>query len=222
MLFISVGKKIYHFNDVLMKDRITQEEIVLIKSAQSGDERAFAKLFNRYKLFVDTILSTYIGDKDEARDITNIVFLKVHSKLSKFTDYSSFGGWLRIIARNVAIDYLRTVKDSSSINDEIFVDPSSLNKDSECSIIDDITYQEILQLIEDVAPLYRDTAYMYYRDGMSIAEISKALHVSKGTIKSRLHRMRIKLKNFLEHVNDSPTISNRSDDNLCDCTLQQE
>lgn len=205
-----------------MRERITPEEIGLIKSAQAGDEYAFTKLFNKYKHFVDSILTTYIGDRDEARDITNIVFLKVHSKLSKFTDYSSFGGWLRILAKNTAIDYLRTVKDSSKLDEGVFVDSSSILQCTERNIIDDVTYQQLLQLIEDIAPSYREVSVMYYRDGMSIAEISKALHVSKGTIKSKLHRMRIKLKNYLEHVNDFSPIDDCRDDNLCDRTLQQE
>ena len=95
--------------------RITQSEIETIKEAQKGNELAFNKLFNRYKEFVDNVLFCYVNDMDEAKDLTNVVFLKVHQKLSTFTDYSSFGGWLRIIANRTAIDYLRKVKEKSSL-----------------------------------------------------------------------------------------------------------
>ena len=90
--------------------RITPEEVEIIKSAQAGNISAFNKLFHRYKGFVDTILYYYLKDMDEAKDITNIVFLKVYEKLSQFTDYDSFGGWLRILTNRTAIDYLRSVK----------------------------------------------------------------------------------------------------------------
>ena len=70
--------------------RITQSEIETIKEAQKGNELAFNKLFNRYKEFVDNVLFCYVNDMDEAKDLTNVVFLKVHQKLSTFTDYFSF------------------------------------------------------------------------------------------------------------------------------------
>ena len=90
--------------------RITSTEIEIIKKAQAGDELAFNALFNKYKGFVENILFQYIKDMDEAKDIANIVFLKVYNKLSTFTDYSSFGGWLRIITNRTAIDYLREME----------------------------------------------------------------------------------------------------------------
>ena len=55
--------------------RITQSEIETIKSAQQGNVLAFNKLFSRYKEFVDNILFSYVNDMDEAKDLTNVVFL---------------------------------------------------------------------------------------------------------------------------------------------------
>ena len=61
--------------------RITQEEIEVIKNIKDGNERAFNTLFNKYKGFVENILFGYLKDIDEAKDITNIVFLKVYNNL---------------------------------------------------------------------------------------------------------------------------------------------
>ena len=80
--------------------KITKEEIETIKDAQAGSMKAFNHIFFRYKDFVDHVLYQYVQDLDEARDLTNEVFLKVYEKLSKFTRYESFGGWLRILAKN--------------------------------------------------------------------------------------------------------------------------
>ena len=82
--------------------RITQSEIETIKEAQKGNELAFNKLFNRYKEFVDNILFYYVNDMDEAKDLTNVVFLKVHQKLSTFTDYSSFVPSVFVVVANTA------------------------------------------------------------------------------------------------------------------------
>ena len=72
--------------------RITEEEIALIKSAQAGNILAFNKLYHRYSGFTTNLLHQYLKDYDEARDINNLVWYKVYEKLSKFVDYSSFGG----------------------------------------------------------------------------------------------------------------------------------
>ena len=90
--------------------RITEKEIGIIKRAQAGEELAFNQLFKKYKGFVTHLLYQYLKDYDEAKDVTNIVFLKVHDKLSKFVEYDSFGGWLRIITNRTAVDYLRSQK----------------------------------------------------------------------------------------------------------------
>ena len=61
--------------------RITPEEIKTIKDAQAGSMKAFNRIFYRYKPFVENILFQYLKDMDEAKDLTNIVFLKVYDKI---------------------------------------------------------------------------------------------------------------------------------------------
>lgn len=181
-----------------MSQEITPKEIELIKSAKAGSEPAFTQLFNLYKPFVDSLLCTYIKDKDEARDITNVVFLKVHEKLEKFTNYQSFGGWLRILTKNVAIDYLRTVK-SNEYSDEKLSNTSldSESDDTEMSYINKMTYDRITQMFDSLPKSYRDVCNLFYIENMTVAQISEALNMPKGTIKSNLHRTRKALKKLL-------------------------
>lgn len=180
--------------------RITLEEIGIIKRAQKGDKKAFNQLFRNYKDFVDNLLYTYIGDWDEARDITNIVFLKMQEKLPKFVNYDSFGGWLRILTKNTAIDYLRTVKSNHvSIDDtEKKVQLRSSNIDSEISQVDKMAYENILDLVKKFPQLYRRIFLMYYVDDIGIEEISETQHIPAGTIKSILFRMRKKIQKTLK------------------------
>lgn len=175
-----------------MKTEITPEEISLIKSVQNGSELAFTKLFNMYKPFVERLLETYLHDRDEAKDITNVVFLKVYEKISMFTDYSSFGGWLRILTKNVAIDYLRTIKMNNSIDDNqnILKRLDEDVADTENSYISKMTYDKLVELFDTLPPSYRDVCELFYVENMTVAQISEALNMPKGTIKSNLHRMR--------------------------------
>ena len=174
----------------MKKVDITPEEISLIKEAQAGSKLAFSRLFKRYKPFVDQLLYTYIKDKDEARDITNIVFLKVHEKLSSFTNYQSFGGWLRVLAKNVAIDYLRTVKDLSPLQETLSYALDEGTLSMETSYINKMTYNTLVQMINKLSPPYRDSCYLFYVENLTIEQIATALNIPIGTIKSNLSRGR--------------------------------
>lgn len=179
--------------------RTTPEEVGMIKRAQAGDESAFTYLFKKYKKFVENILYQYLKDKEEARDVTNLVFLKVYEKLSKFKAYDSFGGWLRILTNNTAIDYLRTIeKQGFVLGDRDVKIPSEEKYSSGEEIINAITYKQILEMFDKLSPLARKICYMFYKDGMHVIEISMELGVPTGTIKSVLSRTRKKLKKQLK------------------------
>lgn len=177
--------------------RITKEEIEVIKAAQAGSIPAFNHLFNRYKGFVDNILFHYIKDMDEAKDITNIVFLKVYDKLSTFTAYDSFGGWLRIIANRTAVDYLRKVKHDPIASDTIDVRLTSLESISsnETDLVNQMTYEQVLKEFENLSEQARRSCELFYIENMTSEQISKALKIPIGTVKSHLSRTRRKLKN---------------------------
>ena len=176
--------------------RITEEEIAVIKRAQAGDESAFSWIFNRYKNLVDRILYGYIGDWDEARDITNIVFLKVHDKLSKFTTYDSFGGWLRILTNHVAIDYLRIKgnrrftlgDDSENISEQETISYA------ENEVVDHLLISKIFEVLDKYRPQVRQIFEMFYIDNMPMEEIATKLRIPIGTVKSILSRTRKKLQ----------------------------
>lgn len=176
--------------------RITSEEIEIIKKAQAGNELAFNTLFKKYKGFVEQILFRYIKDMDEAKDIANVVFLKVYDKLSTFTDYSSFGGWLRIITNRTAIDYLREMENKRIVlgsEDERL--PSEDTKGyAEEDLVNQLTYNQILTEFKKLPESTRKVFMLFYKDNLSVSEISKALKIPKGTIKSTLSRTRRKFK----------------------------
>ena len=176
--------------------RITSTEIEIIKKAQAGDELAFNALFNKYKGFVENILFQYIKDMDEAKDIANIVFLKVYNKLSTFTDYSSFGGWLRIITNRTAIDYLREMENKRIVlgSEDERLSSDELKETAEEDLVNQLTYNQLLAEFKKLPESTRKVFELFYKDNLSINEISGALKVPKGTIKSTLSRTRRKIK----------------------------
>lgn len=176
--------------------KITEEEIVLIKRAQGGDIIAFNRIFNKYKTFVDNILYGYIGDWDEAQDMTNIVFLKVYDKLSTFTSYDSFGGWLRILTNRVAVDYLRNTKNKKTTlgDEDVRLTLDTSNEQSEDDIVNRLTVQQIFKYLDTFPKDVKKIFELFYIDNMTVEKISEVLDIPTGTIKSHLSRTRKKLQ----------------------------
>lgn len=179
--------------------KITEKEIAIIKNAQAGNILAFNRIFYMYKEFVDNLLFKYIKDRDEAKDLTNIVFLKIYNKLSKFSDYNSFGGWIRILAKNTAIDYLRTIKDNNMSLDKITSAQMCLSDNDESSTINKLTYDYFIEQLNHLSPLYRNICTLFYKDNLTVKQISDLLNIPTGTVKSYLHRTRKRLQKQLKN-----------------------
>ena len=176
--------------------RITPEEIKVIKAAQAGSVPAFNRIFKKYKGFVQDILYGYIKDKDEARDITNIVFLKVHDKLSKFTAYDSFGGWLRILTNRTAVDYLRATKNVPIVIDSVdarLASNKSISSD-ETDLVNRLTAEQILKELNALSEQAQRCFELFYMDNLTCEQIANVLKIPEGTVKSHLSRSRKKIK----------------------------
>jgi len=179
--------------------RITSEEVGIIKKAQAGDESAFNTLFYRYKGFVENILFQYIKDMDEAKDIANIVFLKVYDKLSMFKAYDSFGGWLRTITNRTAVDYLRKTRERQlTLGEDDGRLPSEESRSAEDDLVNHLTYDALLAEFDKLPEVTRKIFRLFYENNMTVEEIGDALNIPTGTIKSTLSRTRKRIQKKLK------------------------
>jgi len=172
--------------------RITPDEIKTIKDAQAGSMKAFNRIYFKYKKFVECLLTQYIQDRDEACELSNTVFLKVYDNLSKFTRYESFGGWLRILAKNVAIDYLRTIPNVTNVStdDNEKLQRGIVSGDDGNNVINKMTYDYLISLFDKLPRSYRESCKLYYVDNLKVADIAKKLRIPENTVKSNLFRAR--------------------------------
>ena len=180
--------------------KITPEEIKVIKAAQEGDIIAFNRIYKKYKAFVSNILYGYLKDKDEANDIANLVFLKVYYKISKFTDYTSFGGWLRIITNHTAVDYLRKTKHDPVVSDTLDARLVSKVSDSsnETDLVNRLTYEQLLEEFNALSEQAQKVCRLFYLDNLTSKEIGQQLRIPENTVKSHLRRSRLRLQNKLK------------------------
>ncbi len=182
-----------------------EEDRVLIQSAQQGDKLAFQKLVQRHQRRAFGIAFGLLRDEQDAREVVQEAFLRVHRGLDSFQGGSTFFTWLFRIVTNLCIDQLRkpsrrdTELDESREIDE--ADIPLLSRIDGANPLDVIRRGEIRNKLEAALaalPVYhRGVIVMREVEGLSYEEMAAAMGVSKGTIMSRLFHARQKLQRAL-------------------------
>lgn len=187
------------------------DEAVLVDSARSGDMNAFSRLVVKYQ---DRVLNTcwrISGRLEDAEDLTQETFLRALEAIGSFRLQAGFYTWLFRIAVNVSISHRRRKGrmprlslcsgDGQRSADEL----GSAGRDGRS---DDpsarLTARETQRLVQDGLDSLDDDqrAIIVLRDmeGFDYRQIAEILEVPEGTVKSRLHRARMELKDRLKAV----------------------
>lgn len=183
-----------------------EEDRALILQAKAGDRGAFRKLVERHQRRAFAIAVGLVRDENDAREIVQEAFLRVHRGLDSFEGGSSFFTWLYRIVANLSIDAMRKPHRRESealdpeINDDGFDQPL-LSRLEGADPVDVVRRGEIRRRIEaaleELPAYHRGVILMRELEGMSYEEMAEAMGVSKGTIMSRLFHARRKLQRAL-------------------------
>ena len=181
----------------------------LVEAAREGDRRAFQELYRRYERRVYAVAYGFLRNPEDALDIVQEAFIKVHRYLPKFEGQSSFYTWLYRITANLCIDHTRRRKRKRDVeyDDRLRHDP---NADSGAPIagkvagdaVSAVTDREIrkafLESLEELSDKHRAVIVMREVQGLSYAEMADAMECSKGTIMSRLFHARRNMQKALQ------------------------
>lgn len=188
----------------LERDHESEQDRRLILRAQAGDEGAFRLLVERHQRRVFAIALGLVRDEQDAREIAQEAFLRVHKGLSQFHGGSSFFTWLYRIVTNLSIDLMR--KPSRREAELHFAleaeDPDgallpAADADPYDAVRRTQLSQRIQRALEQLPPYHRGVILMREVEGLSYEEMAEAMQVSKGTIMSRLFHARKKLQRAL-------------------------
>lgn len=171
---------------------------LLLEGCKNNDRESQRLLYQHYYAYAMSICLRYCRSLDEAKEIVNDGFMKVYQKLDQHETESSFKGWLRKIMINSAIDHYR--KESKHYN-HVEASADTVIEPMVGSALDDISYAELIGMIQKLSPAYRAVFNMHVIDGYTHDEIAKILNISEGTSKSNLMKARENLKRMLENVN---------------------
>jgi RNA polymerase sigma-70 factor, ECF subfamily len=193
----------------LERENESAQDRRLIVRAQAGDTAAFRLLVERHQRRVFAIALGLVRDEQDAREIAQEAFLRVHKGLAQFHGGSSFFTWLYRIVTNLSIDLMRKPsRREAELHFALEVDDgeSALLLASDADPYDVVRRGQISERIqlalEQLPPYHRGVILMREVEGMSYEEMAEAMQVSKGTIMSRLFHARKKLQRALADCHD--------------------
>jgi RNA polymerase sigma-70 factor (ECF subfamily) len=167
----------------------------LVSRVLAGDTDEFQALVQRHQGPVFRFAANMVGNRDDAQETTQDVSLAAFVNLSTFDSArASFSTWLLTITRNRCINLLKRKRTTTS---------NELNSIAEQASADPIANQELSQKLDQALaalPLKQLSAFVLAEiEELPYAEIARIEQTTIGTVKSRIHRAKSRLRSLLEH-----------------------
>jgi RNA polymerase sigma factor (sigma-70 family) len=171
---------------------MTDEE--LVKECVSGNPIAQKKFYDLFAKKMMGVCLRYMNNEDEAQDVLQDGFIKIFSKLRDFESKGSLEGWVRRIMVNTALDQYRKNKKHQS---DVDVDVVGYKLEKNDFIIESITAQDLLKIIQGIPEGYRVVFNLFAIEGYSHKEIAERLGVTESTSKSQYSRAKSLLRKLM-------------------------
>jgi RNA polymerase sigma-70 factor (ECF subfamily) len=182
----------------------------VIESCKAGDQRAFAEIVLQSQKKVFNIAYRMLGNSEEAKDLAQEVFVSVFNSIKDLRDEIKFDSWLTRITLNHCRNRWKHLKRRQYFNSDSLDDPVEMEEGDvpravydpsdnpetlyEKKMIQELVQEGLQKLKED----QRELLVLRDLQGFSYEEICELLSLPEGTVKSKLHRARMDLKQVLE------------------------
>jgi RNA polymerase sigma-70 factor, ECF subfamily len=195
----------------LRKDDGVMTQASALGRADSEANLSFEEIFERYRSMVYGLALHILGDREEALDVSQEVFLAIYRKMDTFRGESSLKTWIYCIAAHRAANRFRwwnrirrrgtvSLEEhlSKSPNNEVFCSLRSDIQSPEEALLLQEEHARIERLLLELPLQQRIAVIMRDIEGLSYEEIAESLKVSLGTVKSRIARGREMLKHHFK------------------------
>lgn len=165
-----------------------------------GEQDAFAKLVDAYKGPVHNLAYRMLGNRADAEDATQEVFLRVYTKLDTYDPRRKFSSWILSVASHYCVDRLRRRRGESVSMEEVHGSrwiPDSAPRPEERTSRREKN-EVVRALLEELPPQYRLAIVLRYWEDRSYAEIAKITESTESAVKSRLHRARLVMAQYMQ------------------------
>jgi len=181
---LSAGTPVVHVED--------QEEGLLDRCLE-GDGGAFGQLIDRYQRVLFNVSLRMVGNREDARDITQTVFLKAWQAMGTFDRRHKFFSWIYRIMMNETLNHLSKRKRTEPLDEALVSDGSGPDEDCSRKQLRESVQAALLEL----SPDYRQVIVLRHYAELSYEEMSGVLRIPEKTVKSRLHTARQLLGDIL-------------------------
>ncbi|HEY1434513.1 MAG TPA: sigma-70 family RNA polymerase sigma factor [Thermoanaerobaculia bacterium] len=181
------------------------EDVDLVRRVLAGEEDLFGILVRRYQARVVSHVARMVGNRDDALDLSQEIFLKVFQALDRFNPAFKFSTWLFRIAGNASIDHLRKrrprtvpLENSDPDGTGIFSPEQRSNGLDPYGELRNVERgRAISEAIQDLPADFRELIALRHFAGLSYEEIAGVKNMPLGTVKNKLFRARAVLKDRL-------------------------
>jgi len=182
-------------------DPVNVRDRALVERAVEGDLEAFNQLVTLYQDYLFSLVVRVVNDRDSAADAVQEAFFSCYRNLHRFRG-DSFRSWLTRIALNAATDILRYRKRRPADpfpewEDDSWQPPAGEDASPEREAVRRNTASILSTALTQITPDQRTAILLYDVEGFDYQEIADMTHVSLGTVKSRIHRGRLALRDVL-------------------------
>ncbi len=174
----------------------------LLRRVAARDAQALAELYDHFSGPLFSTALHILGDSREAEEVIQDVFVQIWSRAGTFD--SELGApfhWTVSITRNRCIDYLRARKRRTRLFDEATTETEILSRPASSSAHDALSEEELAKVratVRELPPDQQRAIELAFFGGLTHEEIAEALHEPLGTIKARIRRGMLKLKESLK------------------------
>lgn len=189
-----------------------EEELEIILRVRAGDTDAFEALVLEHQNKVYSLALRMVGNEEDARDMAQEAFIRAFNSLASFRGESKFSVWLYRLTSNICIDFLRgrakrrTVslnwEDEDGDEGELEIPDERFSPEARLERTE--LRESVRRGLDSLSPEYREILLLREINGLSYDEISRALNLEEGTVKSRIFRARKKLSEFLIREGNIP------------------
>jgi RNA polymerase sigma-70 factor (ECF subfamily) len=168
----------------------------LLDRCRQGDNLAWEAFVRQFERRVYSIASGYAASPDEARDLTQDIFVRLFETRGRWAEGEVFVPWMVRVARNLCLDQLRRKKarpPAEDIQADEMWDLASADADPEAALEAAGRRGMVWRALRSLGHLSREVIQLKEIQGLSLEEVAAILRVPVGTVKSRSNRARLEL-----------------------------
>ena len=174
-----------------MKDEALKKKFV------AGSQRAFTKVYDRYCDAMYNVCLRYTRNTDEASDMLQDAFIKIHEKCHTFNPEYELGGWIKRIVINTAINHIRQNNKVELVEDFRAFENVETNLENFEIVDTPDLKQELITILNDLPIGYRTIFNLFVFENLTHKEIAEHLDVSENTSKSQLFKAKKMISKIL-------------------------